>query len=92
MIADGVLVHMAGEWWWPQRQCAGADQPLFTSPRLAKTAIATYCQRCPVRLECLGRAMDRPEQVGVAGGLTQTDRARLWLLIEQTKSIGEVSD
>lgn len=84
-----VLASLSHEAWWERRACGVTDSELFRQPRLAGVAIATYCQPCPVRLECLGRALDRPKQEGVAGGLTQEDRARLWLLIEETKSTGE---
>lgn len=80
-----VIASLSHEWWWAMRACRLADSALFLRPEAAGDVISIYCQRCPVRLECLGRALDHPHQTGVLGGLTQEQRARLISVINSTR-------
>ena len=64
--------------WQQQGACRGADAELFFPPTDEEAAVAkSYCATCPVRLACLGFAIERNERFGVWGGLTEKERARL---------------
>lgn len=53
--------------WFPE---VGGDNFQF---RTAKK----FCQRCPVKTECLNVALVNNEQFGIWGGLTTKERLRL---------------
>lgn len=69
--------------WQDAAACRGADLGLFFGPdgereghRLVREALAAaVCAACPVRTECLGYAMSRPEKYGTWGGLSEDERA-----------------
>lgn len=56
--------------------CATVDPNIFLAHRKILAA-KRICMTCPVRKECLHRAMERKERVGVYGGLSATDRIDL---------------
>jgi WhiB family redox-sensing transcriptional regulator len=73
--------------WYDQANCRTAPKTVFypkgkSGPRKLSAqadheqrhAIATYCNPCPVKAECLAYAMDRPEVFGVWGGTTPQER------------------
>ncbi|MGO4420203.1 WhiB family transcriptional regulator [Streptomyces sp. MCAF7] len=45
--------------------------------RLLTAEAKSYCQRCPVRGECLAGALERREAHGVWGGLDEDERRAL---------------
>lgn len=68
--------------WQDQAACRGADPQLFFPERSwdSKDQVAEakqICASCPVREDCLDRALADNEQWGVWGGLTQSERRRL---------------
>jgi WhiB family redox-sensing transcriptional regulator len=68
--------------WRMQAACRPYDSEMFfpvRSPNRNKdTAKAkAVCDKCPVREECLQAAMDGREKIGIWGGLTPEERARL---------------
>ncbi len=79
---------MTGLDWQRQALCRDADPELFTSgginpgplpTRIERAAIA-WCERCPVRQECLEYAMateSRGSRYGVWGGTTPVQRERI---------------
>ena len=72
-------------WWHKKAACRGADPRLFHGPdgegqieRAAREARAkAFCDRCPVRLDCLESEAWRPLQFGVFGGLGEDERKAL---------------
>lgn len=70
--------------------CRQVDPELFypagsTGPALLQIARAkAVCARCPVRLECLGRALDERKQWGVRGGMSEEERQKLIRALNQT--------
>lgn len=69
--------------WRADAACLDVDTELFFP--LGRNAEAVMqaedakavCARCPVREQCLQRAMDTPEKHGIFGGLDETERERL---------------
>lgn len=69
--------------WMQRAACAGMSLDLFFGPdrerepaRKAREAeAAPVCQVCPVRTECLGYAVARPEKYGIWGGMNEENRA-----------------
>lgn len=61
--------------WRSRAACSGADVDLFFDPNTTAEALS-YCNRCPVREQCLEWALARGESDGVLGGLTERQRAR----------------
>ncbi|MCI3276247.1 WhiB family transcriptional regulator [Streptomyces sp. 7R015] len=56
----------------------GEDPEVFFSEADTKMAYAkSVCERCPVQVACLARALDRREEHGVFGGLTAGERRTL---------------
>lgn len=67
----------------PRPACAGEDPELFfpvgdTGPALLQIEEAkTVCRRCPLIESCLQGALERGEQAGVWGGLSEHERRAL---------------
>lgn len=56
--------------WWTAAACRDADTSAFFADGRGQLATALdYCQRCPVRAECLADARARGETSGVWGGV-----------------------
>lgn len=66
------------EGWQERAACRGADVDLFFSHDEAdqRQALA-YCERCPVRQECLEYAIAHREVYGIWGGTTEAERRAL---------------
>jgi WhiB family redox-sensing transcriptional regulator len=69
--------------WRESAACRTVDPDLFfpigsTGPALAQIEEAkAVCRRCPVREECLHRALDTGQTIGVWGGTSETERRAL---------------
>lgn len=63
----------------PNAACVGEDPEIFYPLRytdlLQISRAKTICQRCPVISDCLRNAIDKGEQWGVLGGMTEWERA-----------------
>ncbi|GAA2417857.1 WhiB family transcriptional regulator [Streptomyces mauvecolor] len=64
----------------PRPACAGEDPELFfahgaSSPRIARAQ--AICRRCPLLVSCHQGALERDEEYGVWGGLTEDERRSL---------------
>lgn len=78
-------VRMSRDWWQDRAACRGGGiGRWFADPRSAEAAEAvTFCERCPVRNECLEDALEweggasTKDRGGIWGGLTPMERARL---------------
>lgn len=64
---------------WTKARCAGSDRELFFSDddELQLYAVETYCNLCPIRVECLNWALEVPEKDGIWGGMRDVDREKL---------------
>ena len=71
-------------WGWQDRAaCKGADVVLFFGPDgerqperdIRERKAKALCGSCPVRAECLGYAVSRPEKYGTWGGLNEDERS-----------------
>lgn len=66
--------------WRHRAACRDEDPELFfpigtSGPALEQVEQAkAVCRRCPVAAECLTWALDRPEEYGIWGGLTEGER------------------
>lgn len=71
--------HAPSEWAWQSRAaCRGTNAELFfPSPEEDPATAKAICADCPVRLACLGFALDNGEKYGIWGGFTERERARL---------------
>jgi WhiB family redox-sensing transcriptional regulator len=71
--------HQPGKWNWQSRaSCRGLAADLFfPSPEEDSSPAKLICAGCPVRLACLGFALERSEKYGIWGGLTERERSRL---------------
>src|SRR5690606_12488566 len=69
--------------WRHHAACRDEDPELFfpigtSGPALLQVEQAkAVCRRCPVSAECLTWALDRPEEYGIWGGLTEGERGEL---------------
>jgi len=64
--------------WRQQAACLGADPTLFFSSAPNDTRAAKQiCSRCPVAVQCLAWAIDRPEPEGVWGATAPAERQNL---------------
>ncbi|MEU1184629.1 WhiB family transcriptional regulator [Streptomyces sp. NPDC005820] len=69
--------------WRQHAACRHEDPDLFfpigtSGPALMQTQQAkAVCRRCPVRQQCLDRAMDTDQTLGVWGGTTEAERRAL---------------
>ncbi|MDQ8705323.1 WhiB family transcriptional regulator [Streptomyces sp. LHD-70] len=63
--------------------CAHEDPEVFFPDGAAGSAVRdlivakSVCRRCPVRMECLDRALDTGQRTGVWGGTAEEERKRL---------------
>lgn len=66
--------------WQRQAACNGAPLDVFYNRHRRREAL-DYCDRCPVRRECLDAAMaaeeGQPVRAGIRGGLTGRGRKAL---------------
>ncbi len=66
--------------WYIQAACRGVDVDVFYGGTAASNQEATkFCNRCPVRSECLEDALMHPpiDQYGVSGGLSAHERRKI---------------
>lgn len=73
---------MSIEEWGERARCKGADTNQFMSFLVAEQRMVKqeYCERCPVREECLEYAMDASWSSnipGIWGGMTEDERKGL---------------
>ncbi|MCX4784463.1 WhiB family transcriptional regulator [Streptomyces sp. NBC_01264] len=64
----------------PRPACAGADPAQFFAHALSTLQIArakALCATCPLIASCLEGALERGEEYGVWGGLTEDERRSL---------------
>ncbi|MFD7095788.1 WhiB family transcriptional regulator [Streptomyces xanthophaeus] len=64
----------------PRPNCAGADPELFFAHALSNLQTArakAICATCPLIASCLEGALERGEEYGVWGGLTEDERRSL---------------
>jgi WhiB family redox-sensing transcriptional regulator len=69
--------------WQDAAACRGKDILLFFGPdgerqperEIRERKAKAVCASCPVRMECLGYAVSRPEKYGTWGGLNEEERA-----------------
>ena len=65
-----------------QAACRGVDRALFFPERTAVSPKAlALCSSCPVRQECLDRAMADPDMHGVWGGTSKRERQKMRNLV-----------
>jgi WhiB family redox-sensing transcriptional regulator len=71
-------------WGWQDRAaCRGEEVVLFFGPDgerqperdVRERRAKQLCESCPVRTECLGYAVTRPEKYGTWGGLNEDERS-----------------
>lgn len=60
---------------WTRGACRISDPELFFRVDDEDHAVA-ICGVCPIRLECLNHALNKPERFGVWGGTTESERRR----------------
>jgi WhiB family redox-sensing transcriptional regulator len=77
--------------WHRHAACRGADPELFVPGRgSGRPAEAlSYCERCPVRTQCLSSALEPGEHLtaGVWGGTTSLDRRKLRRQEQRRRSV-----
>jgi WhiB family redox-sensing transcriptional regulator len=67
------------EHWTGSAACRGTDPEAFFEPANrskedpAVKAVKRICEACPVRAECLTEALDRGEEFGIWGGMTERE-------------------
>src|SRR5580692_5604416 len=69
--------------WQDEAACRGKDVVLFFGPDgerqperdVRERKAKAVCAACPVRAECLGYAVGRPEKYGTWGGLNEDERS-----------------
>ncbi|WP_082614469.1 WhiB family transcriptional regulator [Mycobacterium sp. Root265] len=79
--------------WRHQARCRDTDPDLFFHPdgeqvrsRRRRLAVAReICGKCPVRWECARFAIDSGADFGIWGGMSETDRARLFVIADQRR-------
>ena len=57
---------------YPPTSSPSQSRPRKESPAIA--AAKAVCETCPVLMECLTYAIDRPEEYGVWGGMSELER------------------
>ncbi|MCV7252841.1 WhiB family transcriptional regulator [Mycobacterium hackensackense] len=90
--ADGRDRSGTGDW-RNRARCRDSDPDLFFHPdgersqaRRRRLALAReICTTCPVKWECAGFALDNGEDFGIWGGMSETDRARLFLIQDECR-------
>jgi len=73
--------------WTRYSACKGAPEEIFFSKEneLSKIKQAkAYCDKCPVRFDCLEEALEFPEQPGIFGGTTSIQRKNITALLIAT--------
>jgi WhiB family redox-sensing transcriptional regulator len=83
--------------WRMNAACQPFDSELFFPDRSAyrnnEVARAkAVCRGCPVREECLKAAMDGREKVGIWGGLTPEERAKLQRRNRRARASAEAAE
>lgn len=64
--------------WFDDRACIGVPTNVFYPDNRSRPIVALrICDRCPVRRQCLQRALDNGEKYGVFGGMTANQRKNL---------------
>jgi WhiB family transcriptional regulator, redox-sensing transcriptional regulator len=79
--------------WRHLARCRDSDPDLFFHPegehlhsRRRRLAIAQeICTECPVKWECAGFALDNGEDFGIWGGMSESDRARLFAIADERR-------
>lgn len=77
--------------WMVDAACSAVDPELFFAPPSEKgktTRAKDICRECPVLADCLGFALEGPEQHGIWGGTTvkqRRDIKRAGVMAEQAK-------
>lgn len=81
MISSQHLPETERAYDWRQDAACLDEDPDLMYPNPGDTIgiddAKAVCARCPVRLECQQRSLDRGEPYGVWGGLDETERAEL---------------
>lgn len=83
MMEKFALDHLSTQEWAERAACQFEDPELFfpvseVGPGARQVAQAkAVCARCPVRLDCLGFALDHGLDHGVFGGTTPDERREL---------------
>jgi WhiB family redox-sensing transcriptional regulator len=73
-------VYVASMRWRAQARCRGVDTEVFFPARgdnLSAHVAKRIRRACPVRAECLDYALEAGEKVGLWGGVSERQRARL---------------
>lgn len=72
--------------WRDEALCSGRDTEVFFPEGDQPAIIAkSICRRCPVRLDCLGHAVEHGERYGIWGGVTEHTRSLLVARIAATR-------
>ncbi|ANH49903.1 transcriptional regulator WhiB-like [Propionibacterium phage PFR2] len=76
MKLTGLMAVMPA--WVSDAACSPEDAEDWQAPDASPQSerALRVCRGCPVRLQCLAAAMERPE-AGIWGGLTESDRERV---------------
>ncbi len=69
--------------WVERARCASMPKDLFYG--FVSELTLSVCRSCPVRVECLTEAISRPHEQGVWGGLTESERAEVAVMIENLR-------
>lgn len=64
-----------GSDWTKRARCSTADPDVFYTRGTQRAK--RVCGLCPVKDECLQDALDRDEEFGIWGGLTERERRKL---------------
>ncbi len=65
--------------WVANAACGGVDRDLFfpeTDDAEAVAPAKAICAGCPVREPCRAHALDHPAELGIWGGMTESERTR----------------
>ena len=74
MSAPSVSTTLADvDHWSALAKCRGTEDILFCEGAEQKHA-RSFCQSCPVRLQCLAEALDNRIEWGIWGGKTERER------------------
>jgi len=79
-LGTRVLLPELSELEWQERgRCreADVDPEIFFRQGNGTLTAKRVCNECPVVMECLEWALSIPSQRGVAGGLSESERARV---------------
>jgi WhiB family redox-sensing transcriptional regulator len=82
-VRHQALLSRPGWGWQDRAACRGEDVVLFFGPdgerqperEIRERKAKELCEGCPVRQECLGYAISRPEKYGTWGGLNEEERS-----------------